>query len=293
MAIDRDAILICAERRVSGYPFRVVVHCADGTKIGANGRKVRLGGLRVAAQVYDPARIIAEVDAPVELHLGRTPDMEASFDLAHASAHIDLSNGALRELIAEVVDMTFDLGAAQLAVAEFDMSVRRNPDEAADLDFAIRMTDAVPREGLEPADIAVRGRIGGGASLLQGRPELLLRTLATEGLPLVIDTALVECGDMLIDISGTLELRPDGLVDGELLVAVAGTDEGLPYKAVMNPKAEQMLSGLLKNFFASAPTRKIGDREAHTVAITLDESRVKPGGWITVATLPPLPLRFR
>lgn len=293
MAIDRDAILVCAERRVSGYPFRVVVHCADGTKIGANGRKLALGGLRVAAQVYDPALIIAEMDLPARVHLARGPAMEARFELAHASAKIDLSTGAPRHLVAEIVDMVFDLGPTEVAMAEFDLSVRRNPEAPADLDLAVRVTDAVPREGMAAANASLRGRIGGGASLLQGQPEALLRTLATQGLPLVIEAATFECGEMLVAISGTLELRPDGLVDGELDVAVAGYEAELPYVTVMNPKTAAMMSGLLQNFFANAPTRKVGERDARIVSITIDESRIKPGGWFTVATLPPVPMGGR
>ncbi len=293
MALDRDAILICAERRVTGYPFRVIVQCGDGTKIGANGRKLALGGIRVAAQVYNPAHLIAEVDSPARMHFANGAEIDSTFDLAHASAQIDLSNGSFKQLITEIVDVVIDLGPTEVAAAELDMSVRRNPEVPEDLDFAMKMRGAVPSEGLEPSDISVRGRISGGAVLLKGRPEQLIRTLARQGLPFVIEAASVECGDMMVGLSGTLELRPDGLVDGQLDVAVAGYEMGLPYVNLINPKTETVLSGLLTNFFANAPTTMVSGREARMMSITIEDSRIKPGGWLPVATLPPLPLRFR
>lgn len=293
MAIEKDAIMVCADRRVTGYPFRVVMQCADGTKIGADGRKVAMRGLRVAAQVYNPSHVIAEVDAPVSLYLDHGEHVAINFDLAHASAKIELGKGALQEFIAEVLTATIAIGTASVSIADIDASVRRDPNAPADLDIGIRVREVVPAPGLEPANLSLRARVGGGAQLLAGEPEELLARVLAEGLPVTINAATLECGDMLVALSGDLQVSPDGLLDGKVDVAVAGYEAGLPYVNVMNPQTETVLSTLLTNFLANAPVTQVGDREARTISITLDKSRIKPGGWLTVATLPPLPIRPR
>ena len=292
MALDRDAILVCAERHVTGYPFRVVVRCESGSKVGANGRKIALGGLTVAAQVYDPAHIIARVDTPARLHFANGAEIEANFGLAHASAQIDLSSGALRQLVAEIVDMGMSAGPATLAVAELDLSLRRNPDMPDNLDIALQVRDAVPREGLEPFDFILRGQVAGGSALLQGAPRDLAQRAAVDGLPIIIEAAEFACGDMVVTLKGTLSIKPDGLIDGTVDVAVAGYEAGLPYVSTMNPHAEMVLTTLLTNFFANAPVTMVGNKEARSISITIDDGRIKPGGWFTVGTIPPLPFRF-
>lgn len=288
MAMEQDAIMVCADRRVTGYPFRVVMQCADGTKIGADGSKVAMSGLRVAAQVYNPSHFIGEVDAPLGIYLDDGPHIAVGFDLAHASAKIDLGSGALREFIAEVLAATIAIGNASVSVADIDLSIRRDLETPEDLDLGIRVSEVVPAPGLEPANMALRARVGGGAQLLAGESDQLLAQMMESGLPLRISAATLESGDMLVALSGEVRLSPDGLLDGKVDLAVAGYETGLPYVNVMNPQTESVLSTLLTNFLANAPVTQIGDREARTISITLDKSRIKPGGWLTVATLPRL-----
>ena len=136
--------------------------------------------------------------------------------------------------------------------------------------------------------MALRARVGGGAQLLAGESDQLRAQMMESGLPLRISAATLESGDMLVALSGEVRLSPDGLLDGKVDLAVAGYETGLPYVNVMNPQTESVLSTLLTNFLANAPVTQIGDREARTISITLDKSRIKPGGWLTVATLPRL-----
>ncbi|WP_420393439.1 DUF2125 domain-containing protein [Acuticoccus sp.] len=285
----RGATLSCVNRTVAGYPFRIEVRCGAGSHAGSGGNRIALSGLRVAAQVYNPSHIIAEADGPMQVALGEGQRGVADWTLAHASARIDLSGQALRQLVAELTDVTLAMETGrEVTVGEIDASVRRDPEAVDDLGVALRLEDVVPAPGMPPATLSLRGRVGGGAALLEAEPAVFAAQLMTSGLPLEVEAATLRSGDVLLALSGTLTLGTDGLVDGVLDVSVAGYEGEVPYVAVLDPEAGSMVSSLMTNFFANAPKTKIGEREARTMSVIIDNSQVKPGGWFTVWTLPPL-----
>lgn len=293
MAADRGATIDCANRSVTGYPFRIEVRCGARSSAEMSDGWVSLEGVRVAAQIYEPGHLIAEIDGPMALTVGPV-EVAAQWTLAHASARVNLSDQALRSLIAEVKGLTLDLANSQdVSVREVDASVRRDPTDPADLDIAIRLADFVPGDGLMPATLSVQGRIGDGATLLDGQPDAVLARLSDAGLPITIERATFESGDMLLVMTGALDLGADGLINGKVDISVAGYEADLPYISVMDPRTQTVLSSLLTDFLANAPKTRIGEREARTISVVIDDNKVKPGGWLPVATLPRVPIRFR
>ena len=88
--IERDGgVALCANREARGYPFRIGLFCDRIGVTDAKGNvEVRGEGLRTAAQVYDPFRIIGELDA---LHIGypgRQPGVSASASDMRFSASV-------------------------------------------------------------------------------------------------------------------------------------------------------------------------------------------------------------
>lgn len=282
--------LSCGERIVTGYPFRIEVRCGEGTGADLGPRGLALDGLRVAAQVYDPGHVIVEADGPAAARFGGVAPVIVDWTLAHASAHLSIGDSQLDRLTAEVTDVTVRLGGLEMAAAEMDLSLRRDPDDPRDVGLYVRLADVVPHEGMAAATLALRGRIAGAAPLLEGRPEEVVARFLSEGVSVAIEEATFEADELLLAATGNLALGPDGLLDGKVDVAVAGHEAPVPYLEVMDPQAETLVSSLITNFLTHAPATMIGDREARAISVTIDEGRIKPGGLLTVGRLPPIAL---
>lgn len=285
MAMDAGATANCRNRSVTGFPFLIELRCREGSRAGNAEGIVTIGGLTVAAQVYNPTQLIAEMDGPVEVASAVARPMTADWDLAHASADLDLGVNAVRQLIGEVKALRLEIGGHEVVVGEVDATLRRNPEDAADLDVHVRIADLVPMPGAAPATVALIGRVAGGAPLLAGRPEDVLARLASAGLPLAIESITFRGEDLEIAAAGDLTLSPDGLVSGTLDVLIAGYDSGVPYLRVMDPKTGATVTQVLPMLLASAPDAKIGDRAAKKLSLNIVDSRLELG----LFSLPLLP----
>ncbi len=167
------------------------------------------------------------------------------------------------------------------------LNVRRRPDAQDTLEVAARLAGAVPIPGGEPVKLTFRGSLPEGASLLAGRPEVLLATLARSGLPLVIDTATVSSGEMTVAAAGTLTLKPTGLLDGDIEVAVVGAGNEVPYVTTVAPAAEKTIQTMLRNILAYAPETTVDGAPARKLSLTIRDGRVS-AGFVPLFTVPPV-----
>ncbi len=78
--------IACTEPTARGYPFRIGLSCnKTGFSDAANGLKIEAGAFRSAAQVYQPTRIIAELDGPLDFSAKNIQPLTINWTLAHAS----------------------------------------------------------------------------------------------------------------------------------------------------------------------------------------------------------------
>lgn len=287
-AQDVGAIAECVNRSVTGFPFRIEVRCAAGSRAASTGGSVSIGGATLAALVYDPDKVIAEVAGPLRVASRGAPELLAEWALAHASARLDFDAQTLERFDAQVREATFTVdGHPPVAVGEMGAHLRRHPDAPGDLDLALRVADIVPVAGGEPVSLSLRGRVGDGAALLAGQPERLLAAVAGGGVPLLIEAAMLESGDLLLEASGELTLGADGLFDGALDLVIAGAEETLPYLDQVTPGASKGLKEVVKNVLAFAPEVEVGERTGKRVSLVVKDGRVR-AGLVPLFTVPPV-----
>jgi hypothetical protein len=117
---DRGVEIICDNKAVKGYPFRIGLFCDDVAVIRPDKEFLfSAGGLRTAAQIYKPNHMIVELDAPARIKRQGLAELEINWSLLHASLQYGLTG--LYELAAEFNDMQ-----SQLIFSETD----KKPDAA-------------------------------------------------------------------------------------------------------------------------------------------------------------------
>ncbi|WMS43252.1 DUF2125 domain-containing protein [Acuticoccus sp. MNP-M23] len=291
-AIADGAIVHCLNRTIGGYPFQIEMRCHDGSRLGTEQGSVTLGGLVATALVYRPNRIIMEARGPAVYESESTGKIAADWELAHASARIDLSSAAVTRFDAEVKGGTLTAGSLPpIKLSELFVNARQNPASSRDLDLALRVTGLDPAPGVDTTSLSVRGTLRGGAALLAGDPNAVAQLAAADGLTFRLDEAMLGSGPMQVAASGELSLGQDGHLNGKLDVALAGYDKGVPYVTVFAPDVQDTITTLLGNLLMFAPKTTIGDRPARRLTLMVEDGRVS-AGIVPLFRLPPVAVQL-
>ena len=236
----------CADQEVFGYPFRLGLHC-DRLGIDAPRQRFRAtgGALRTAAQIYQPTRVVAELDGPLVLEPQDGRPFDLDWTLAQASAQFWTSGLDRFALVMNdpVVGLALPGGPSDKMARSDHLEVhaRRNGD---DLDFAVSDTGVkalVPELSQLPLfDTAFDVTVNGAADWLSGKlPE---RTLgeAMAGRTGTIRTLRVALagapGAGGADLSGSFSVGETGLVSGDFTFAVTDPQKIAALVSAISPK---------------------------------------------------------
>lgn len=232
----------CASRDLGGFPFRIEVKCAAPTAEWRTFQPpfaLRAKDIHVAAQVYDPTLLIAEIAAP--LHLGepnQPPSMQANWRLAQVSLR-----GTPRH--PQRVSMAFDAPrlermtapVAELMVAAEQIElhgrmVAGSADANPVIEMVVRATQAAaPALGplsRQPFDLEIESQLTGLKDFSAKPWTARLREVQARGGKLEIVRARLRQGEVIAVANGLLGLTPSGHLDGELQLTVAHLDKLLP-----------------------------------------------------------------
>ena len=223
----------CASTAFSGYPFRIVVDCAEpSVDDRATSLSIKAHSLAAVAQVWDPTLVIGEVTAPLTVGpLGGAPTVTMNWTLAQASLR---GTPGAPERLAVVVDKpnaTASTGEPVAAADHMELHGRFNPDDHAAIDLAFDV-----KHGTAPALAASLGNLGplvsAGADLqivgvLRGVSELRMKPLvqqlreiqAAHG-ALEISSARLQQSDLIAGANGILTLTERGTLSGNMKVTV-------------------------------------------------------------------------
>ncbi len=282
------AIAECLNRSIRGFPFRIEVRCAHGSRIGNTNANVTVDGLTAAALIYKPSRLIFETQGPAIVAADGMPSLRADWDLAHASARIDIDRRVLQRLDIEVRDGTVLVGSLPpRAFAELDLNLRRNPVDPQALDVALSLADVRAGPGIEPLSFVFQGTLSDAAGLLEGQPHATLRALAQGELALAVERAGVETAAMALSATGALKIGPDGVLSGTIDLALAGDGADLPLDGLVSPEMQKTIVTLLDNVLAFAPQTRVGDRKAKQITLTIAKGQVA-AGFVPLFKIPPL-----
>ncbi|MFH1795669.1 MAG: DUF2125 domain-containing protein [Pseudomonadota bacterium] len=274
-ARDRGAEADCTRAQARGYPFRIGLFC-DG--VAYSDRKVGVSlsgtGLRSAAQIYQPSRIVGELD-------------RLSIDLARAGVAIDMSDlrystrlaSPLPDLVSVAGSglLAAELSGTKLAAASAAQAHMRPRGHDLDLAGSVSQLRLEPRTGAPPDLPALDGAWD--VTLKQG--VALLRTGADSlrGISTDIRNVTVTSGTAGVSVSGPFAIDQAGLVDATLTIAITDPSTLISILRRAFPDMRPQLGQ------AEALLTAMGDTPQLPLSISQGEMRM---GFFTVGRIPPL-----
>ena len=239
----------CARRTVAGFPFRFEVRC-DGASVSLVSQTAgqaatqapvtaRLDEILVVAQVYDPKLLIAEFTAPATISDSRgSPSMSVNWRTARSSVvglpaipqrasivfddpKIDRVNGSVLTPLASARHIELHGRLAEGSSADHPVIETVLKIEGGSVQ------DVHPLLA-QPFDADVRTMLSGLKDFAPKPWPERFREIAAAGGHAEIVQSRIQQGDLIAVAAGTLGLNPDGRLDGELQMTVAGIEKVIP-----------------------------------------------------------------
>ena len=240
--LEREAqvgrIYNCGWRSIAGFPFRIEVRCA-----GANAQlrnlqpplSLRLPEVLIAAQIYQPTLLISEFTGPLDIAEAGQPTVLASWTAARTSVRgnpqsperisVVLDNPAIDRRQGAANERLFAGDHVELHARMAAGSIRESPV----LDIAINLI-AASAAGLHPlakipTDLDLNTTLRGLKDLAPKPWAARFREIQEAGGRIEVKNVRVKQSDWLVVGAGNLGLTPNGRLDGELRLTIAGLDK--------------------------------------------------------------------
>jgi hypothetical protein len=236
----------CAKRSIAGFPFRLEVRCSGvnvamvaqtaGQAATQTPITARLGEILVVAQVYDPKLLIAEFTAPAFLYdRGQQPSMVVNWSKARSSvvglpgipqrASIEFDNLLLDRIASSVQAPVAGARHVELHGRLVEDAAPDHPVIETVLQLAgARIQDVHPLL-LEPFDVDARAQLSGLEDFSPKPWPERFREIQAAGGRVEIVQSRVQQGGLIATATGSLGLSPNGRLDGELEMTVAGIEK--------------------------------------------------------------------
>jgi hypothetical protein len=226
----------CARQTVGGFPFRLEVRCAQpSAELRDAHVTIQAKDFLAAVQVYQPDHVIAEMSGRATIgETGRAPAFAADWALAQASVRGLPSALDRLSVVFDRLQVTRVDGPPQSAgsAEHLELHLRQAPrlpqDEPA-LDVALQLRKGtlaqVAQLAATPVDADISAVLRGVGDLAPKPLVQRLRELQAANGRLEIRQARVEQGGILASGQGTVALTPQGRLDGEIRLTVAGLEQ--------------------------------------------------------------------
>ncbi len=209
----------CENPEARGYPFRLGLFC-DSVAFEQLSEQVSVsaGAFRSAGQIYDPSRLVAELDGPAQVSLPGAGPVALDWAVLRASTRLASPLPERVSLQGSALKVAPAGGDTVVSAETFEAHMRPNE---ADLDVALRFA------GLELAPQVIRGRnlaaLSGDADITVFDGVRLLDNGAhglrgTSGTVRKITLAIGEEGSL--SLSGPIAVDEAGLIDADLEVSL-------------------------------------------------------------------------
>ncbi len=283
----------CAERTVSGFPFRIELHCRAPAFAGnVSGTSVTggMGELLAAAHVYQPSLIVATMTGPLKVTTGgQTSDL--TWEVFRVSNRL---KGAVLQQFALELDkpvLTLAQGTASPLVQRADrveVYARPTEDRPDNLEFALRLikVSAPAADALsgnqDPFDLITR-LVATGTGLMEQAP-LPQRLEAWRQANGTLDIAEVKFAkaDARIEASGRFSLDEAHRPAGNLAIQSVGMEPIL--KRLGIPPAALAIGLALSG---NAAQQNAGPKPLN-LSLKVESGRVSVGPMRTPLAVPPL-----
>ncbi len=239
----------CAKQTVAGFPFRLEMRCNRASVLlisqtagqGAGERPItaKLGEILVVAQVYDPELLIAEFTAPATIFDSRgASSMLVNWSKARSSvvglpaipqrasivfddASIDRVNSSVQVPLARAKHVELHGRLAEGSTVDHPL-----------IETVLRLEAGSVQEVhpllAQPFDADVRATLSGLKDLAPKPWPDRFRELQAAGGHVEIVQSRIRQGDLIAVAAGTLGLTPQGRLDGEIQMTIAGIEKVIP-----------------------------------------------------------------
>lgn len=243
--------VVCPERSVGGYPFRLEIDCRDpGVEIPARGLGGSVAALRVVAQIWDPRHVLMEADGPLVAEEAGRGRVDATWRRLSTSLRWRPGGVERASLSIEGLDATFrgpDGGAGRLAAEHWEAHGRSSGERSQSLDVAVSAAAAAlevngRRIGPPRSDVAISTTF---VDALPPGPGEAARAFAARGGRIEPIRASFAVGGVRVAGKGAMTLGTDGLLDGMIDFAAEGLEAVVTQPASLGPETASLLGGFI------------------------------------------------
>lgn len=297
--IDRLALqgkqLQCENQEVKGYPFRVGLFC-DTVLYESKSEKtlISTGNLRTAAQFYQPGFLVGELDSPTIIKSPNMVDMVLNWKLAKISTRLSL-DGFKRlsfeatELVSTGLEgLTKDTQLAEISSLQFHARPAGGEAKSQDLELVLngkgvrfgalkKNRNPTLRLNIDGVVFKANEALKEGMELSQWAKENGFKMQVHK-----LEIALESGGS--ISGSGPLIIGRDGLIDGNLDVAVSDIQKMVDNFTAQNPE----LGETAKTIQAASLLFSQGSKDGNIRMKIQIRKGVATMGFIPLGIIPPL-----
>lgn len=237
----------CANRSVSGFPFRLEVRCS-GVSVSLTSQTAtqnatqtpitaKLGEILVVAQIYTPRLLIAEFTAPAVLSDRGQPAMVMNWNTARSSITGLPGTPDSADIVFDDVSLDRFAGSVQAPTARAKhvelhgrTAASSTPDKPV-IETALQITSGSIADVhpilAAPFDADIRALLSGLKDVSPKPWPQRFRELQAAGGRVEIVQSRVQQGEIISLATGSLGLTAAGNLDGELQMTVAGLDKAI------------------------------------------------------------------
>ncbi len=283
-SVNRDGIrLDCDNREVKGYPFRLGLNCDRVLlKHESGGLTFSAGAFRSAAQVYDPAFLISELDGTAKLDVPGLPSF--SFDWEILRSSVRLASPLPTRLSVEARKLGAAINADSASIRNLftadHIEAHLRPNDA-ELDFAASFNGLLfDRSLLEGRKLpSLNGGID--VAIVDGVRLATSPRISLRGQSGMLRDAYLSPGDVgVIRATGHFTVNMAGLVDAQMAIRVQGVRALADIAADSFPES----AGEIESFAASLEA--LGENAELPVHVVKGKISY---GFVDLGEIPPLP----
>ena len=228
----------CGSQSIGGYPFRIEVTCERASALFKSNQppvEIKTTGILIAAQIYQPTLLISEFHGPLTIaDPGQPPSIVVNWKLAQSSVR---GTPAAPERVSLVLDKPvvdrISGGSQQnlLRAQRIEIHGRIAEGSAANrpvIEAVLRLDHASAPDllpaAVEPVDADITAVLRGLTDFSPKPWPVRFRAMQAAGGQIEITQARVQQGETIAVGSGSIALNPNGRLEGQLRLTVAGIE---------------------------------------------------------------------
>ncbi len=271
----------CPNRAVVGFPFALRVSCSEAAVADrASGTRANLAGATGGASVFRPMTAEIALDSPVRVE---SPLLQGPMEFRWTDAAVDVGMS-----VAGPQNVSFDAtnligaftlpGMPEQTVTAQSAEAHLSPSEDGgsavsltftDLGFASGATHFPPLTGSAVAELSVPPR-----ALAEG-PAAIKPPIEARAIQVTL-----ESGGAHFVIEGDIALSPGGILDGTLVVSVAGAEALPDFIAAFPQQFQKIGNAVAAGLFAFGQPTTLEGKPGTEVRVTIESNRARIGPMI-------------